>query len=479
MPAYNLVDAPWIPVLAIDGTREEVGLRDALTRAHQITPLPPNQEGVALLRLLLTAYDAAAGPATDAEWDTAWQADTLDAERINTYLDTWQHRFDLYHPERPAFQCGHIGAYNRGPEVLHPAYLGGDGGAFFNPQLAAGRPVPAAQAARWLLVLAGYDVAGIKAAPGGGRSYGAHVGPIAAVTHLHLTGRTLKDTLLLNLPPQPRQAGDTPAWERDCPELGTTEREPTGRLDWLTWTGRRIRLAPDSAGHVTAVAWHDGDRVPGGAWGAAHTHDPVTAWSRDRNGNPMPLRVADDNSNGPHPWIGAHLLGGETDAAPAPAECEAFHHVVQAARRGTLPSTYRLAAVVGTVIHGTRHRSTIADAPVNALPIGTVWALADATMVTELRAARTYAIGRVTKLAWAVQTFAARPAFRPEVDFGAPWRQLLADLDESNPEAAHRWRSAVDDIVARVADTLGLPILTRAKVMAVCALDQDLQGERG
>lgn len=97
----------------------------------------------------------------------------------------------------------------------------------------------------------------------GSKVYGSQFGPLASAAHCHLVlpGFRIKDLLLLNLPPQPRESGDHPVWERDTPAAPVRTRRAAGRLDLLTWPGRRIRLRPDADGHVDAVAHHDGDRL--------------------------------------------------------------------------------------------------------------------------------------------------------------------------------------------------------------------------
>jgi CRISPR system Cascade subunit CasA len=120
MPSYLLTSQPWIPVGDLTARDyREVGLTEALTRAHELTlAARPGQEHAVLLRVLLAAYDAAVGPASYREWAQAWQAPTLDISRLTAYLEQWADRLDLYHPQRPAFQAGGLTGYPRPPH--HP-----------------------------------------------------------------------------------------------------------------------------------------------------------------------------------------------------------------------------------------------------------------------------------------------------------------------------------------------------------------------
>lgn len=274
--SFNLVTEPWLLVTDLEtGQPTEVNLDEALTQAHRVRLAADGylQEAV-LLRLLLAVFDAAAGPIDTADWVTAWRAETLDADRIGDYLETWAHRFDLLDPDAPAFQHSAIAAPTRPADTLLPTQLGGSATAWFLGPHGKKGPIGLAASARYLLERLACDVSGIKAKPGGGRTYGAHPGPLHQAVHAHLVGRTLKDMLLLNLPPQPRAEGDAPVWERpEAPVLPGRARPITGRLDWLTWPARTLRLFAED-GTITGLAWHDGDRPDAYPRGL----DPTTAW---------------------------------------------------------------------------------------------------------------------------------------------------------------------------------------------------------
>ncbi|TDX84939.1 type I-E CRISPR-associated protein Cse1/CasA [Amycolatopsis arida] len=356
-PAFPLTTAGWIPVVdRAAGRVREVGLLEALTRAHELQlAVQPGQETAVLLRWLVTVYDAAAGPDDTNAWDQAWRADDLDPHgRVADYLRRWEHRFDLYHPDAPFAQCGHLNQFPRPPAVLDPAYLAGAGAALFHPALRdpAGPPLPPAEATRNLLILLGYDVAGIKGAPGGGKTYGAQLGPLATSTRLHVLGRTLAETVLLNLPPQPRAEGDTPVWERDCPDPAVQIRRPAGRLDYWTWPARRIRLHPDAHSRVQALAWHDGDRVADGLYATAEL-DTLAVWRRTARGTLTPAQPLDDWTEHPLPWTLTRPLRPDTTWTHG-----ALTHTLHAAQRGTLPPDYPLRVEVSQTLTGP-HGSTI------------------------------------------------------------------------------------------------------------------------
>ncbi|QRV25863.1 type I-E CRISPR-associated protein Cse1/CasA (plasmid) [Streptomyces californicus] len=335
-------------------------------------------------------------------------------------MDQWAPRLDLFHPEYPAFQCGGLTQYNRGAHHLDPAALGGEVADWFNAKVSIARAGVAAypawepaEAARKLLWLLSYDTAGIKrAAPGDplaqrGKTYGARPGPAGIVTHLHVEGHTLKDVLLLALPPH-RTAGDAPVWEQPPPTAVRT-REPRGRLDWLTWPTRRVRLRPpaeDGAG-VDRFALHDGDRIPGDAWALAHAYDPMTAWSTPASGRGRsPLRFTDESLGVPKPWTAALLL--EPTATPRPQSSAVLQHAVEAAARGVIPPDTRLRAVFSGIEWGTQ-RAVISNDSVAVIELGTAGQLTDPDQRGVMAARARYAEAVQSNLRRATREISGRP----------------------------------------------------------------------
>ncbi|MGW3491862.1 type I-E CRISPR-associated protein Cse1/CasA [Streptomyces sp. NPDC001054] len=449
MPSYPLTTEPWIPVRDLTtGTHREVGLTEALTRAHELElavtggqAAPGGQEHAVLLRVLLAAYDAAAGPADRAEWAAAWRAPALDAARTSAYLDRWAHRLDLYDPHRPAFQAGALTEYPRAYKFLFPVFLGGKTARWFGGADVMDRsaPIPAGAAARYVLVRGAYDVSGIKAGIGGGRTYGAQLGPLGIPTHVSLTARTLKDELLLNLPPAPRTPGDMPVWERpeDLPLTPGASAPVPGRLAWWTWPARLLRLRPDEDGAVTAFAWHDGLRSADGTTAAARAHDPLTAWAGPDRRLPPP-------ASGWSAWYpGLTLLG----CSPV------VEHAVRAAEDGILAPGLRLRVHASGTTYN-QHFTVLTDSARAVFPLGTAALLAVEGSRTRLAAAAhfagsaPYAINRVCADLPAVVHLS--DLYLP--DLTTAWTQLVQDLEDGlDDDALAQWREHVTDAAADLA----------------------------
>ncbi|MEW2498193.1 type I-E CRISPR-associated protein Cse1/CasA [Streptomyces nodosus] len=473
MPAsYLLTTEPWLPLWDLDASAErKVGLSEALLRAHRLVLPVTRPEDVAALRLLAAVYDAAAGPRDTAEWDAAWRAETLEAAVVTTYLEQWADHLDLHHPVHPAFQCGALTEYTRGPEALHPGSLGGDAGTWFNHELLQPLPpYPADRAAQLLLHLLTYDVAGIKrAAPGdpatkSGKVYGSQIGPAAGATHCHLAGATLKDTLLLNLPPQPRAAGDTPVWERDTPTAPMRTRTPVGRLDVLTWPGRRIRLHATENGTVDAVAHHDGDRMTD-SWQTTSRLDPMTAWSTSKAGKPIPLNVL-GLQGWTQSWRAACLLHSDRDHSAA------LQHATAAAERGTLAPDMPIAAVLSATVHTNRHQVVIGAIPVTTVRLGTAAQLAEPAAREQLATMARYAgvIGRNLVLQAVKISGRSADLIAPRmqlVNLDGAWDRAIRVYGEDREKGRELWHEAVHEDAQSCIDAVPLDMMQRAKLLNV------------
>ncbi|MFE7119374.1 type I-E CRISPR-associated protein Cse1/CasA [Streptomyces sp. NPDC057654] len=480
MLSFPLTTRPWIPVHDREaGTFREVGMAEALLRAHHLSLTNDVQEGPVLLRVLAATYDAAAGPATYEEWAAAWQAPTLDTTRITAYLHQWEHRLDLFHPDEPAFQSGALTQYARDARVLHPSYLGGDAGRWFNHVLYEKEgdfpAYEAPEAARNLLVLTAYDVAGIKrAVPGDpaekqGKVYGAQLGHVAQLAHVHICGGTLKDTLLLNLPPQPRRDGDAPVWERPTPAAPMAIREPTGRLDMLTWPSRRIRLHADRDGKVDLVAWHDGDRMTD-AWQQPMQFDPMSMWRTTKTGRWAPSTPIDRDGL-IVPWQVAHVVLDPTgDESGQPLHCAAARHLAHVLDQGLLADYGPLRAEASRVQHSNQHKSVIADVPSAPVTLATGEYLTDSENRADLAATARTATAYLHRLRLIIREIAPphtnlvdRMDFRVLYD---RWRQA-ASLLASNPvEGRKQWRFMLREQAAEMIDSLPLNTLAKGRALA-------------
>lgn len=257
--SFNLLESPWMPCTLLDGSPVQLGLRDALVRAHEVRELHGNSplETVSLYRLLLAAlHRIVDGPADWREWRRLWQARRWDEESVDSYLTRWRHRFNLFDPERPFYQAaderiGDAGPINR---LIHEMAHGNNATLFDHHLEEDNPPLSSAQAARAVVAIQAFGIGGF----GMGRL--PHTdGPCAGGIVFLVQGETLFGTLALNLLryPDERLPGralesDCPVWEMDEP-FSPERSVPLGYLDYLTWQNRRILLFPERVGGDTVV----------------------------------------------------------------------------------------------------------------------------------------------------------------------------------------------------------------------------------
>ncbi|MFE5406439.1 type I-E CRISPR-associated protein Cse1/CasA [Streptomyces sp. NPDC056580] len=290
--SFDLTAQPWIPVLRLDGSPGELSLREVFEQAHGLRRVVgdlPTQE-FALVRLLLAvAHDALDGPQDTDDWAQLWTDDDCFAP-VGAYLEEHRDRFDLLHPRAPFFQTA--GLRTGQGEVFSLNRVVADvpnGEPFFTARMPTVERLAFAEAARWVVHAHAYDTSGIKTGvegdprAKGGKVYPLGVGWVGNFGGVFVEGRTLRETLLLNLVAADTanlQIDDTdaPAWRRPPCGPGGTERAPTGVRDLYTWQTRRLRLHFDACG-VYGVVLGYGD--PLSPRDRQH-REPMTAWRRSR-----------------------------------------------------------------------------------------------------------------------------------------------------------------------------------------------------
>lgn len=302
---FNLVDEPWLPVRLLDGTRCALSLCDTLVRAHELVGLDiefPTQEPALLRLLLAVCYRALSGPVDDAAWDALWHAEALPKATLTAYLGQWRTRFDLFSPDAPFSQTPGLEPAGKGGikpanKLVAHAPTGNNVPVFTPVTDATAQPLQPAEAARWVIERHAWGTAADKTGAAGNPRVKAGkdtppLGYLGWIGFVAPIGRTLRETLLLNLVPASRTGlvatgpDDLPSWERPPTGPERVERPPRGACDLFTWQGRRIRLFPerrDGKILVPRVLVCAGDDVQRDA---VRTIDPHTGWrvSKQRDG---------------------------------------------------------------------------------------------------------------------------------------------------------------------------------------------------
>jgi len=293
---FDLISQPWIPCLRRDNAAAELGLRDVLMQAHDLRELGGESPLVtaALYRLLLAILHRVFGPADYEAWRVLWQAERFDTAVLDPYFAAWRDRFDLFHPTRPFYQAADERVKPKSlTSLVHDVASGNNATLFDHHTEEGGLTLKPAQAARFLLAVQAFGLAGLSGLPQKFTD-----GPCARGIIFLVQGDNLFETLMLNLlrydddHPLPRSPDDRPAWEMDDP-FQDDRTIPHGYLDYLTWQNRRVLLLPETSDGglvIPQMTLAPGLRLGEGVL------DPMKPYRRDVKRGLLPLRFSEDRA---------------------------------------------------------------------------------------------------------------------------------------------------------------------------------------
>ena len=262
---FNLLREPWIRVRLNDFTVNEVSLTDVLLHAHEYRDLAgemPTQDA-AMLRLLLAVLytvfsrvDANGEPApledTDdalLRWNELWKLGHFPEQPIRDYLEQWQDRFWLFHPERPFWQVAQVsnGIEFEGKKLNGERSESGHTVRLFQSiSESECEKLTYAQAARWLIYLNAYDERGGRPKAGNKPRHG--VGWLGQIGFIMVKGKNLFETLMRNMVLAENEDDlleeQKPCWEWEQvrTEQSTEIPIPQNAAALLTLQSRRIIL---------------------------------------------------------------------------------------------------------------------------------------------------------------------------------------------------------------------------------------------
>lgn len=297
---FNLVSQPWIYVLDTSGDYATLSLQETFRQSQEIASVSgelPTQDFAIVRTLLAIGHRAVGGPRDEDHWFEIWENPESFIESCLAYLDTWEHKFDLFDSTQPFYQISDLCTSNpKEKGSLHKLIASvPDNFPLFTSHFGTGlESISPAEAARWLIHLQAYDTAGIKTGMVGdprvkqGKGYSIGTGWVGNLGGILIEGKNLLQTLLLNLVPMNAMSDaydfedDLPVWEREpqtsAPEGLTKDsdtRTPMGKVDLYTWQVRRVRLTTDEQGNVTNALVGNGDKIIGHN---KHVYEPLSGW---------------------------------------------------------------------------------------------------------------------------------------------------------------------------------------------------------
>ncbi|WP_342669704.1 type I-E CRISPR-associated protein Cse1/CasA [Streptomyces vietnamensis] len=383
-PRGCLVDhLGWLPVAGADGPRE-VPLREALVSAHTFTGLLPDMPTMlpVLLRQVLVPVVLDALGDVDADvWAQMMATAAFTPEQrvvIDQYLNKHADRLNVLDPAAPFGQAAgleHPGGKVHPVSVLMPHVATGNNTPLWDARLVSDpAPLSLGAATRWMLHAQCWDTAAIKTAAvddpqvKAGKTTGNRTGPLGKLGVVTLLGRTLFETIVLNLPQGQRQTGDRPHWDRQPMGPSWQTRTPAGILDLFTWQERRIRLIPEEAqaDGITRVRWvvlSAGDRMDG-----PQVEDPHTCWTIKADKTRGSVRYPRRHLPGLTGWQGLDaLLTIDRDGAGYETS-GLLMQTAAATLMGDLPPDYPLRAATCGMVYGTQD-SIVSDVLTDEVPL--------------------------------------------------------------------------------------------------------------
>lgn len=288
-PTFDLTEEPWITVIRLDNGRlEEVGLQEALSRAHEFRavrdPLPTVEFG--LYRLLVVLALDIFKPKNKTALSRLVSQKKFDAAQVEAYLHDKQDRFDLFSQQHPFLQtAGMEGEAVKPLAGLLPPIPSGTNAAHFHHGQEGEFGVSPAAAARLLTSVAPFMTAG-----------GAGLAPSlngAPPWYALIVGDTLFDTLCRNAYVLDRQniALGEPSWRSDRAVMPGERCTNADLLEGWTWRPRRLQLVPGEAGRCSLTGQDSPMLVRSMKFAAGASCDFTKGGWRDPS---VPYRIDDD-----------------------------------------------------------------------------------------------------------------------------------------------------------------------------------------
>ncbi|RLE36748.1 type I-E CRISPR-associated protein Cse1/CasA, partial [Candidatus Acetothermia bacterium] len=304
MTEFNLADRPWIPARMLDDSLAELSLNDTILRAREILWIEGDSPlGTAAIHRFLLAilHRALSGPRT-VEEGCEWLRNGFPRMAIQTYLDKWHGRFNLFDSERPFFQVSGLEKQEHASPkhwtLIQPEAGSNNTSSLFNHERREGYVPEPATPSEAVVALLTYQCFALQGTIWVFRR-SAKSAPTATAAHTIIMGENLHETLCLNLVPYLDPDHDIPIWEReDVLSVAYMNTKPSERaagfVQAYTWPSRSVLLSPEIRdGSVMVPAVYVGAGVHLEESESYRT-DPFVAYRYDKKGNLQAVRFRSD-----------------------------------------------------------------------------------------------------------------------------------------------------------------------------------------
>lgn len=268
----NLLDDPWILAIDKNGSECEISLTEALESAQEYKEITGDvpQQVMPILRLMLAilyrAYQKEGITQSESMdiWVRAWQDNHFNGI-VGSYLERIHDLFYLFDAKRPFMQESGIKYKKKerdtGLDGLVADFPKSKKFLFTMRRKGSLNSLTAAEAARWLLYIQNYDIAGIhpplsdSTTVRNGKEYASgqiQTGLLGSYGGIFVQGNNLFETLMSNWvlylsissPSFLSLTNDAPSWERPLENERIVRPDFTGPADLFTFQSRRVRLIP-------------------------------------------------------------------------------------------------------------------------------------------------------------------------------------------------------------------------------------------
>jgi len=266
---FSVLTDPVIPVVKLDGTSAELGIRDVFFQAHEVQDIRGNSplERYALLRLLIAFAMDMLALENARQRRALLRAGCFDMSVFDAYIKDCEKdgpRFDLFDEHHPFLQSVYdvvLDAKAEKPVAsLFQALPTGNNHIFFDHRMEDEHEVTIAQAFRGLCSVYLFCTAGAQGYP----SSVNNTPPMYVVA----VGTNLFETIVMNMLSQrecgniPYGLGDVP-WRHADAVIPKMEYPSVSMLGGLTWMPRRITLVQQEGGMVKRVYLQQGKNFKG------------------------------------------------------------------------------------------------------------------------------------------------------------------------------------------------------------------------
>ena len=232
---YNLLEEKWIKCRMLDGTHEEMSLKEVVDNAHVIECFEFFYEisNLAILRLVMSIIARAyADVINKAKYQQIWERSSFD-DVIDGYLKKWWNRFDVFDKDYPFYQDKDLDCKLKNINELFDERVRGNNAVYLDHRINS--PVDIKKAVVGLISKQGFTVSGGKGCYTPSRTLDGSMFVVEA--------NNLFETIMLNWVVSGKNViQGIPSWEYDSYMYDEEFSDSEDIIGLMTVLPRRVKL---------------------------------------------------------------------------------------------------------------------------------------------------------------------------------------------------------------------------------------------